>query len=255
MVAQVNREELRDYAVRVFARDRFKIAVVGESRRRPAGWSIKVFGGLPAKANRADVPHREAAESGPPQSTSTSKYRKRWSASAAPAWRVSIRIFSQRSSSTTSWAPVHFPRGSIKRCVRNAVSLRRLHLALADGARCAVHGLAATRADKTGEAIEIIDTETRHGRQRPDRGRIGESQSLPAGLVCFALRHLDQDRRATGRDSVDDLGIDYIDKRNALVAAVTVEDTKRVAKSLLSGESLTAVVGRPKGVTTTAPRG
>ena len=54
---------------------------------------------------------------------------------------------------------------------------------------------------------------------------------------------------------VEDLGIDYIMRRNAEVAAVTLEDAKRVAKSLLSGGMLTIVVGRPVGVTSTGGRG
>ena len=43
---------------------------------------------------------------------------------------------------------------------------------------------------------------------------------------------------------VEDLGIDYIDKRNALIDAVTLADAKRVAKRLLDGNLLVAMVGR-----------
>ena len=49
---------------------------------------------------------------------------------------------------------------------------------------------------------------------------------------------------------LDDLGIDYIDKRNGLIDAVTLEDAKRVAKRLLDGGMLVTVVGRPR----TCPR-
>jgi zinc protease len=54
---------------------------------------------------------------------------------------------------------------------------------------------------------------------------------------------------------IDDLGIDYIDKRNDQVEAVTLEDAKRVAKSLFSGGMLITVVGRPVGVTSTGGPG
>ena len=47
---------------------------------------------------------------------------------------------------------------------------------------------------------------------------------------------------------LDELGIDYIDKRSALIDAVTLDDTKRMAKRLLNGGMLVTVVGRPKGV-------
>jgi zinc protease len=44
------------------------------------------------------------------------------------------------------------------------------------------------------------------------------------------------------------LPIDYIDTRNTLVAAVTVEDVKRVAKRILDdGDLLVVAVGKPSG--------
>ena len=44
---------------------------------------------------------------------------------------------------------------------------------------------------------------------------------------------------------LEDLGMDYIDKRNGLVEAVTLADVQRVAKRLLNGGMLVTVVGRP----------
>ena len=44
-------------------------------------------------------------------------------------------------------------------------------------------------------------------------------------------------------------GIDYIDKRNALVNAVTLADVKRVAQRLLKADELiVTVVGKPQGM-------
>jgi zinc protease len=55
---------------------------------------------------------------------------------------------------------------------------------------------------------------------------------------------------------MDDLGIDYIRRRNSLVEAVTLADVKRVAKRLLDGGLLVTVVGRPPVTTaTTAAKG
>ena len=51
----------------------------------------------------------------------------------------------------------------------------------------------------------------------------------------------------------EEMGIDYVDKRNAQVEAVTLGDLKRVAKRLLKTDDLiVTVVGKPKGL---APRG
>jgi zinc protease len=45
---------------------------------------------------------------------------------------------------------------------------------------------------------------------------------------------------------IEDLGIDYVGKRNALVEAVTLDDIKRVAKRLIEADRLiTTIVGKP----------
>ena len=54
---------------------------------------------------------------------------------------------------------------------------------------------------------------------------------------------------------LDELGIDYIDKRNGLIDAVTIEDARRVAKRLAKGGLLTAVVGQPKNLASKEPGG
>ena len=48
---------------------------------------------------------------------------------------------------------------------------------------------------------------------------------------------------------IDNLGIDYIQRRGALIDAVTIEDAKRVARRLYGGGMLVTVAGRPKGLT------
>ena len=55
------------------------------------------------------------------------------------------------------------------------------------------------------------------------------------------------------RIQLDELGIDYIDKRNSLIDAVTIEAARRMAKRLGSGALLVTVVGRPKGLASKEP--
>ena len=46
-----------------------------------------------------------------------------------------------------------------------------------------------------------------------------------------------------------DLGIDYLDRRNGLIEAVTLEDVNRLAKTLLDPDALMFVVaGQPEGI-------
>jgi zinc protease len=45
----------------------------------------------------------------------------------------------------------------------------------------------------------------------------------------------------------EDLGIDYVEKRNAMIEALTIDDVKRVANRLLNVDNLiVTVVGKPK---------
>jgi zinc protease len=54
---------------------------------------------------------------------------------------------------------------------------------------------------------------------------------------------------------LDQLGIDYIERRGGLIDAVTLADAKRVAKRLLEGGLLITVVGRPEGVSSSESAG
>ena len=48
---------------------------------------------------------------------------------------------------------------------------------------------------------------------------------------------------------VEQLGIDFIDRRNGLIDAVTLDDTKRVAVRLFGGaRPFVVAVGRPEGL-------
>jgi zinc protease len=49
---------------------------------------------------------------------------------------------------------------------------------------------------------------------------------------------------------VESLGVDYLDRRNGYMEAVTMDDIKRVAKRLLNPDRLrVVVVGDPEGLT------
>ena len=55
---------------------------------------------------------------------------------------------------------------------------------------------------------------------------------------------------------MDELGIDYLDRRAGLINAVTLDDVRRVAKRLLDAPHLSGVVvGDPQGVVTFGPPG
>ena len=53
---------------------------------------------------------------------------------------------------------------------------------------------------------------------------------------------------------LEDLGIDYINRRNDFIEAVSLEDARRVARRLYDPDALTVVVvGRPDGLASSPP--
>jgi zinc protease len=83
----------------------------------------------------------------------------------------------------------------------------------------------------------------------PTEAELADAKSYLIG--SYALRFTSSSRIAANLVSIqlEGLGIDYVDKREALFNAVTLADVRRVAKRLLDPATLTwVVVGRPAGV-------
>jgi zinc protease len=89
----------------------------------------------------------------------------------------------------------------------------------------------ADQQRKRREALKIIEAESTDGHRRPDREGAGRGEGLPQGLVPAPLRHLLQDRQLRAAGAARRARLDYIDKRNNLIDAVTIEDARRVAKA------------------------
>src|ERR1700686_4094482 len=105
----------------------------------------------------------------------------------------------------------------------------------------------ATRADRTGQTLEVLQSEIRRlAEDGPTEEELAQSKSFLTG--SYALRFDTSGKIAAQlvQIQIDGLGIDYIDKRNGLIEAVTMKDVKRVAKRLLEGGMLVMVVGRPQ---------
>jgi zinc protease len=103
----------------------------------------------------------------------------------------------------------------------------------------------ATRSDRAGQTLEVMEHEFRRmAEQGPTEAELDAAKSYLKG--SYALRFDTSSKIASMlvQLQVDDLGIDYIVKRNSLVDAVTLADVKRVAKRLLDGGMLVSLVGR-----------
>ena len=110
-------------------------------------------------------------------------------------------------------------------------------------------GSTATRADATGETIAVIESEFRRlAAEGPTEEEFLKTKTYLKGSFALGLDTSSKIAAQLVQMQLDNLGIDYIERRPALIDAVTLADAKRVAKRLLESGLLVTVVGRPKGV-------
>jgi zinc protease len=113
-------------------------------------------------------------------------------------------------------------------------------------------GGTATRSAVTGQAIGIIESEIqRLADAGPMEQELAEAKSYLEGSYTLGLDTSAKVANQLVQMQLDNLGIDYIDRRASLIEAVTLADTKRVAKRLLDAGLLETVVGQPQGVSST----
>jgi zinc protease len=112
-----------------------------------------------------------------------------------------------------------------------------------------VLGGTATRADRTADALDIIEKETeRMADNGPTAAELAAAKSYLKGAYALSLDSSSKVAAQITQIQLDNLGIDYIDKRQKLIDAVTIDNAKRVAKRLYGGGMLVTVAGKPKGL-------
>ncbi|WP_232845468.1 M16 family metallopeptidase [Aurantimonas marina] len=103
----------------------------------------------------------------------------------------------------------------------------------------------ATRSDKAAESIEIIRDELkRMSEEGPSKEELAKAKAYVKG--SYAIRNLDSSLAIASTlvgIQLDDLGNDYIDRREAIIDAVTMEEVKQIARKLLSVEPTVITVG------------
>ena len=114
----------------------------------------------------------------------------------------------------------------------------------------ALVGGTATQADRTADALAVIEQEVkRMADEGPTPDELAAAKSFLKGSYALSLDTSGKIAAQLTQIQIDDLGIDYIQRRSALIDAVTIEDAKRVAKRLYGGGLLVTIAGRPKGLT------
>jgi len=108
-------------------------------------------------------------------------------------------------------------------------------------------GNTGTRADRAGETVDAIEKEIRRiAEDGPTQKELDEAKSYLKGSQMLALDTSSKLAQALLQYQLDKLPIDYIEKRNAIVDAVTLDDAKKAAQRLWGQGLLTVIVGRAR---------
>jgi zinc protease len=117
-------------------------------------------------------------------------------------------------------------------------------------------GWTQVRADRAGDSIKIIQDEIRQMAEKgPTAEELAKAKEYLMGSYALAFDTSTKIAAQLVQLQIDDLGIDYIERRAALIQSVTLEDAKRVAKTVLETGLFITVVGRPTGVTSSGGPG
>lgn len=250
-LATVTADDLRDFANRYFARDNLYIGVVGDIGADELARRLdEIFGALPAQAAPLDVPEVSPQGAGRlivierdiPQSVVV--FGQEGVRRDDPDWYAAYvmnRILGGSGFSSRLTEQVRERRGLAYSVYSYLSPYDRAAL---------IAGGTATQNARVAESLRVIRAEW----ERMATERVGEEELAATRTYIngsFPLR-LDSSQSIASilvSVQINDLGIDYLDRRPELIDAVTADDIQRVARRLLDpSRLLVVVVGKPEGL-------
>lgn len=250
-VPRIAVDDLKAFHRRAVARSNLKLAAVGTMAAGEfAALVDRAFGSLPAKADLAAVADvtpqglgdRVVVDLDLPQTVVVfgGAGLKRADPDFMPAFMLN-HILGGGSFSSRLYREVREKRGLAYSVSSYLAPLRHVGLFL---------GGVSTRNDRAAETLSLIVDEVRRlASEGPTAEELTKTKSYLIG--SFALR-FDTSGKIAGQlldIQLENLGIDYIDRRNALVAAVTPQDVRRAAARFLAdAKLLVTLVGRPHAI-------
>jgi zinc protease len=244
----ISADELKDYVRRVFARNKLVVTVVGDIDAETLGTKLdEVFGALPLNSALAPVseaspplgPTREIILMDVPQSVAQFGHRgfSRKDDDFMAAYLLNY-IIGGGGFSSRLMEEVREKRGL-------AYSVHSNLFPYQHGA--VFVGNVATKNEAVAQSLDVIESELRRlAEEGPSPDELVNAKSYLTG--AYALRFESSSGIANQLlwIRIEDLGIDYVDKRNEMIDKVSLDDIKRVAKRLIEADRLiTTIVGKP----------
>ena len=250
-VAAITADDLRDYVKRIFARDNLKVAAVGDIDAAKLGDLLDtVFGDLPAKSDKKpvqdfswqDTAKQRIVTMPNPQSVVQFGFQglKRKDPDFIAAYILNY-VVGGGGFSSKLMQEVREKRGLAYSVYTYLYPLDHVGV---------FAGGVATENKSVGQSLDLIKEELDHASKEGLTEK--ELRTAKDYLVgSFALRFDTSSKIAAQLLAIqlDDLGIDYLERRNGEIEAITVGDIKRVAKRLMEPKNLiVTVVGEPEGI-------
>ena len=250
-VPLIGRGDIAALRQRLFALSNLKVAVVGAiDAARLAKLIDHVFGTLPAAPSLTAIPDiapqgagtRKVIEIDVPQST----------------LRFSLPGIARHDADFITGAVVnHILGGGVfsARLFKEVREKRGLAYSVwtqlhANDHTALFSGGTSTKNERAAESLQVIEEEiNKIAETGPTAEELAKAQKYMIG--SYALRFDSSSKIAANLVSLqtDGYPVDYLDRRNGLIAAVTLDDARRVAKRLFDHERLlVAVAGKPSGL-------
>jgi zinc protease len=247
-IGAITRDDLKDYARRNFARDQLLISVVGDIDAETLGKALDhMFGGLPAKAELRAIadavpplgPAREVIEMDVPQSVAQFGQRgiARKDPDFIPAYVLNY-IIGGGGFSSRLMEEVREKRGLAYSVYSNLYPYQHGPVFV---------GNVATKNEAVGQSLQVIEAELRRLAEKgPSEEELANAKSYLTGAYALRFESSSSIANQLLWLQIENLGIGYVNERNALIEAVTMDDIKRVAKRLIEADRLiTTIVGKP----------
>jgi zinc protease len=244
----ITRDDIVAHFGKLFARDNLTVAVVGAmSADETAAMLDKVFGSLPQKAELVPVPPAQM-QFGKRIDVEDSGTQIEISMALPAVTRDSPRFFAAYlmnqilgggSFSSRLYDEIREKRG-LAYSVGSSLSTldHAAYLTASSG----------TRADRADETLRLMREEiARMANEGPTQEELDAVKKYVIG--SYAINNLDTSGKIANvliSMQTEGLGIDYLDKREELINAVTLDDVKAVARQLLGVEPTIVVVGPAK---------
>ncbi|MEE9360269.1 MAG: pitrilysin family protein [Hyphomicrobium sp.] len=247
-VAKITGDDLEGYRKRTFAKDTLKVVAVGDINAEQLGALLdEVFGDLPATADLVAVSktspvaggRQKVVEMSVPQSVAVFGLgaMERKDPDFIPTF-VLNHILGGGGFASKLMEEVREKRGLAYSVYTYVYPYQHTSI---------FSGSVATRNEAIGESLDVIREEFKQMAENgPTQTELDNAKKYLIG--SYPLR-FDTNAKIASQLlglRMDDFGPEYIDNRNDMMAAVTLDDVKRVAKRLLDTDDLiVTIVGKP----------